>query len=173
MNLERILSGLTARGVAWDAQGSAASFNTAHLRRLEHAALLRGLKGPALAWAYWQHLGDDRQIPIILAALTREAAKHCQHYRQARPEGFAKAALAEWLRPACPNCDGRGTLPRGGTCPRCKGAGGKQLSRRALALLIGVSQWQETYAGPLARLLAEMAAWEQAIYQTARRNFQE
>ena len=173
MNVESLLMGLTAKGVTWDPHRVVGCFNSANLRGLEHAALLRGLTGPALAWAYWQYLGDNSQITPIIQALSTEAAKYSHGINGATPEGFAQAALAEHLRPLCHRCSGRGHMPMGGICPRCKGEGGKQLSRSAIARLIGAKSWKPAYAGTLSILLGEISAWEHDISQTVKQNLKQ
>lgn len=99
MNVESLLMGLTAKGVTWDPHRVVGCFNSANLRGLEHAALLRGLTGPALAWAYWQYLGDNSQITPI--------SRHWAPKRQNTVMALMEQHLKGLPKPHWPNICGR------------------------------------------------------------------
>jgi cytochrome c553 len=155
MNVAIVLAGLTPRAKQIDGIGFGGKPVWDFADRV---GLLKGLKGPALDWAYYRYCGHDAKLLPVLRYLQASIDLFCglRRYRLRRETraGLVEVALQEYLSPVCNICDGSGQVHTGRhqmasgmdcrqpiteECPNCHGAGRKRLSQRAIADLCGIN----------------------------------
>lgn len=155
MNVAIVLAGLTPRAKQIDGMGFGGTPVWAFEDRV---GLLKGLKGPALDWAYYRYCGHEAKLLPVVRYLQASIDLFCgiRRYRLKRETraGLVEVALQEYLAPICNSCDGSGQVHSGRyemtagsdvamqpvmeCCPRCHGAGRSRLSQRAIAEVCGI-----------------------------------
>jgi hypothetical protein len=190
MNVVMALAGLSPRAKQIDGIGFGGKPNLCFDDR---AGLLKGLKGPALDWAYYRHCGSDVHLLRVVRYLQMSIDLFCglRRYRLKRETraGLVDIALQEYMTPICNVCDGSGQVHTGRyemvvgadvslmpvmeCCPRCHGAGRSRLSQRAMAAACGIAHnnWGPVHDAVLAdatRLLAEL---DGLVIDCCRRNY--
>lgn len=152
MNVAIILAGLTPRAKQIDGMG----FGGTPVWKFEdRIALLAGLKGPALDWAYYRYCGQETKLLPVLRYLQSSLDLYCginriRIKREIRA-GIVKVALMDMTSPICQECQGRGyheklhhspevqkVIGENHTCKCCSGSGRIRLSGRAIAGACGV-----------------------------------
>lgn len=176
MNVAIVLAGLTPRAKQIDGMGFGGTPVWAFEDRV---GLLKGLKGPALDWAYYRYCGHEAKLLPVVRYLQASIDLFCgiRRYRLKRETraGLVEVALQEYLAPICNSCDGSGQVHSGRyemtagsdvamqpvmeCCPRCHGAGRSRLSERAMAAACGIAHnsWgvaHDAVLGESSRLLA-------------------
>jgi len=155
MNVAIVLAGLTPRAKQIDGMGFGGKPVWDFADRV---GLLKGLKGPALDWAYYRYCGHDAKLLAVVRYLQASIDLFCglRRYRLKRETraGLVEVALQEYMAPICNACDGAGKVHTGRytmlygvdgsiqpvleDCPRCRGAGRSRLSQRAMATACGI-----------------------------------
>lgn len=155
MNVAIVLAGLTPRAKQIDGMGFGGKPAWDFADRV---GLLKGLKGPALDWAYYRYCGHEAKLLPVVRYLQMSIDLFCglRRYRLKRETraGLVDVALQEYMAPICHECDGAGKIHTGRytmlygvdgsiqpvleDCPRCRGAGKKTMSTRDVARFIGV-----------------------------------
>ena len=155
MNVAIVLAGLTPRAKQIDGMGFGGTPVWAFEDRV---GLLKGLKGPALDWAYYRYCGHEAKLLPVVRYLQASIDLFCgiRRYRLKRETraGLVEVALQEYLAPICNSCDGSGQVHSGRyemtagsdvamqpvmeCCPRCHGAGRNRMSLRAMAGICGI-----------------------------------
>lgn len=178
MNVAIVLAGLTPRAKQIDGMGFGGKPAWDFADRV---GLLKGLKGPALDWAYYRYCGHEAKLLPVVRYLQMSIDLFCgvNRYRLKRETraGLVEVALQEFMAPICNACDGSGQIHTGRhtmlysvdgaiqpvleDCPRCRGAGRSRLSQRAMAAACGIAHnnWGPAHDAVLAdttRLLAEL-----------------
>lgn len=178
MNVAMVLAGLTPRAKQIDGMGFGGKPVWDFADRV---GLLKGLKGPALDWAYYRYCGHEAKLLPVVRYLQASIDLFCglRRYRLKRETraGLVEVALQEYMAPICNACDGAGKVHTGRytmlygvdgsiqpvleECPRCHGAGRSRMSQRAMASACGIAHnnWGAAHDAVLAdvtRLLAEL-----------------
>jgi hypothetical protein len=177
MNVAIVLAGLTPRAKQIDGMGFGGKPAWDFADRV---GLLKGLKGPALDWAYYRYCGHEAKLLPVVRYLKLCVDMFCgiREYslRRETRAGLVDVALQEYMAPICNACDGAGQVHSGRyemavgagviqpvmeCCPRCHGAGRKRMSVRAMATVCGIAHnnWGTAHDAVLAdvtRLLAEL-----------------
>lgn len=181
MAIEHVLAGLTAKSVSLTPipQGTVSRWTMA-----ERIGLLRGLTGPALAWAYWRHLGHTDQLGLVERHLIACIGMFCamRKYRLGREvrAGIVNAALAEASGTACPRCrgEGRAIVAAGGrsglaVCPRCAGSGIHRLthSEQCRIARIARTSWRATHDAVMTEACRLISELEQHFRDVASDNY--
>lgn len=155
MNVAIVLAGLTPRAKQIDGVGFGGKPVWAFEDRV---GLLKGLKGPALDWAYYRYCGHEARLLPVVRYLQMSIDLFCavRRYRLKRETraGLVEVGLREYMTPVCGLCDGAGQVHTGRLemvygkagslqpvledCPKCHGAGRKRMSQRAMAEVCGV-----------------------------------
>lgn len=155
MSVAIVLAGLTPRTKQIDGMG----FGGKPIWTFEErVGLLKGLKGPALDWAYYRYCGHEEKLLPVVRYLQMSIDLFCgvNRYRLKRETraGLVEVALQEYMAPICNVCDGAGKVHSGRyelavgadvsmqpvmeCCHQCHGAGRKRMSQRAMAEACGV-----------------------------------
>lgn len=175
MNVAIVLAGLTPRAKQIDGMGFGGKPVWDFADRV---GLLKGLKGPALDWAYYRYCGHETKLLPVLRYLQMSIDLFCgvNRYRLKRETraGLVEVALRDTTAPVCGICGGAGMVPSGRfellagitsvrpvmvECSSCHGSGRHQLSKRGMAELCGIAHnsWGPSHQAVLAeatRLLA-------------------
>lgn len=175
MNVAIVLAGLTPRAKQIDGMGFGGKPVWDFADRV---GLLKGLKGPALDWAYYRYCGHDAKLLPVLRYLQASIDLFCgvNRYRLKRETraGLVEVALRDMTAPVCGICDGTGSVASGRfelvagspgvrpvmvECTCCLGSGRHRLSKRGMAELCGIAHnsWGPSHQAVLAeatRLLA-------------------
>lgn len=164
MNVAIVLAGLTPRAKQIDGVGFGGKPVWAFEDRV---GLLKGLKGPALDWAYYRYCGHEARLLPVVRYLQMSIDLFCavRRYRLKRETraGLVEVGLREYMTPVCGLCDGAGQVHTGRLemvygkadslqpvledCPKCHGAGRKRMSQRAMAEVCGIAHnnWGEAH----------------------------
>lgn len=154
MNVAIVLAGLTPRAKQIDGMGFGGKPVWDFADRV---GLLKGLKGPALDWAYYRYCGHEAKLLPVVRYLQMSIDLFCgiRRYRLKRETraGLVEVALQEYMAPICNVCDGEGKVHSGRyelavgadvmqpmmeCCPRCHGACRIRLSQRSIAAACGI-----------------------------------
>lgn len=152
MNVAIVLAGLTPRAKQIDGMG----FGGAPTWKFEdRVALLAGLKGPALDWAYYRYCGQEMKLLPVLRYLQSSLDLYCGinriRIKRETRAGIVKVALMDMTSPICQECQGRGyheklhhsqevqkVIGENHICESCSGSGRIRLSGRAIASACGI-----------------------------------
>ncbi|GAA4493329.1 hypothetical protein [Pseudaeromonas paramecii] len=185
MNVAMVLAGLTPRAKQIDGMG----FGGKPVWEFEdRVGLLKGLKGPALDWAYYRYCGHEAKLLRVLRYLQMSIDIFCgvNGYRLKRETraGLVEIALRDMTSPVCGICDGSGELPSGRyemtygvtgmqpvmvECPSCHGSGRHRLSLRGMAELCGIAHnsWGTSHQAVLAEATRLLAGLEGEVMRVA------
>lgn len=178
MNVAIVLAGLTPRAKQIDGMGFGGKPVWDFADRV---GLLKGLKGPALDWAYYRYCGHEAKLLPVVRYLQASIDLFCglRRYRLKRETraGLVEVALQEYMAPICNECDGAGKVHTGRytmlygvdgsiqpvleECPRCRGAGRIRLSQREIAMTCGIdhkslSDSHKTVINEALRLISDL-----------------
>jgi hypothetical protein len=178
MNVAIVLAGLTPRAKQIDGMGFGGKPAWDFADRV---GLLKGLKGPALDWAYYRYCGHESKLLPVVRYLQASIDLFCglRRYRLKRETraGLVEVALQEYMSPICNECDGAGKVHTGRytmtygvdgsiqpvleDCPRCRGAGRSRMSQRAMSDVCGIDHkgWTSSHdavAAEAARLISAL-----------------
>ena len=179
MNVAIVLAGLTPRAKQIDGMGFGGKPVWDFADRV---GLLKGLKGPALDWAYYRYCGHEAKLLPVVRYLQMSIDLFCglRRYRLKRETraGLVEVALQEYMAPICNVCDGAGQVHSGRyelavgadvslqpvmeCCPRCHGAGRSWLSQRAMAAACGIAHnsWGAAHDAVLREILRLLAVMD-------------
>ena len=123
------------------------SYNVCYTKLLR--ALLAGLKGPALDWAYYRYCGHEAKLLPVLRYLQMSIDVYCginriKIKRETRA-GIINVAIADYMLPVCTECDGAGLIKKHAysaevVCEKCHGAGRKRMSGRQMCIECGIDK---------------------------------
>jgi len=146
MNVAKVLVGLTPRAKQIDGMGFG---GTPLLSFDDRVALLAGLKGPALDWAYYRYCGHEAKLLPVLRYLQMSIDVYCginriKIKRETRA-GIINVAIADYMLPVCTECDGAGLIKKHAysaevVCEKCHGAGRKRMSGRQMCIECGIDK---------------------------------
>jgi len=138
MNVAKVLVGLTPRAKQIDGVGFG---GTPSLTFDDRVALLAGLKGPALDWAYYRYCGHEAKLLPVLRYLQMSIDIYCginriKIKRETRA-GIINVAIADYMSPVCTECDGAGLVKKHAyssevVCEKCHGSGRRRISGRQM-----------------------------------------
>lgn len=167
MNVAIVLAGLTPRAKQIDGMGFG---GTPAWKFEDRVALLAGLKGPALDWAYYRYCGQETKLLPVLRYLQSSLDLYCGinriRIKRETRAGIVKVALMDMTSPICQECQGRGyheklhhspevqkVIGENHICEKCSGCGRVRLSGRAIASACGIDH--KSWGGNHSRLLYE------------------
>lgn len=189
MNVAIVLAGLTPRAKQIDGIG----FGGAPVWKFEdRIALLSGLKGPELDWAYYRYCGHEARLLPVLRHVQFSVDMYCginriRISRETRA-GIVKVALMDMTSAICTECDGKGhrdrivinltTKEKAATrmeCPRCHGSGRERLSGRGMAAVCGIDHksWGRSHDAVLAEAMRILAHLDNTVFRNAYENTDE
>lgn len=184
MNVAIVLAGLTPRAKQIDGMG----FGGAPTWKFEdRVALLAGLKGPALDWAYYRYCGHESRLLPVLRHIQFCIDIYCGvnkiRIKRETRAGIVKVAMMDITATICQSCGGNGYHERsvitcdGNTiekseCPSCKGRGRDRLSGREIAVVCGIDHksWTKTHDALLYESTRQLVALEHEVYWHAHEN---
>lgn len=186
MNVAIVLAGLTPRAKQIDGMGFGGKPVWDFADRV---GLLKGLKGPALDWAYYRYCGHEAKLLPVVRYLQMSIDLFCglRRYRLKRETraGLVEVALQEYMAPICNVCDGAGQVHTGRyelavgadvsmqpvmeCCPRCHGAGRSRLSQRAMASTVGVAHnsWGAAHDAVLSEITRLISSLDADVHFSA------
>lgn len=182
MTIAHILAGLTPRSSQIDGlpRGGISAWSMA-----DRVALLKGIKGPALSWAYYRYCGQDARAIDVIRWLGMSIDLYCgiNKYRLARETraGIIEAAFTERTQQACPRCRGEGNAwnpdqfgaMTWGPCKRCRGGGTNRLSMTEIANITGIARasWGASHDAVFNEVLRLMADIDQEVARIVWENY--
>lgn len=189
MNVAIVLAGLTPRAKQIDGMG----FGGAPAWKFEdRVALLAGLKGPALDWAYYRYCGHDSRLLPVLRHIQLCIDMYCGvnkiRIKRETRAGIVKVAMMDITATICQSCGGNGYHERQVIthdannlndlstekyeCPSCRGTGRNRLSGREMALLCGIDHksWTNTHDVLLYESTRLLVALDIEVYSNAHMN---
>lgn len=183
MNVAIVLAGLTPRAKQIDGMGFG---GTPTWKFEDRVALLAGLKGPALDWAYYRYCGQGTKLLPVLRYMQSSIDLYCGinriRIKRETRAGIVKVALMDMTSPICQECQGRGyheklhhspevqkVIGENHTCERCSGSGRVRLSGRAIAGACGIDHksWGKTHDLLLSEAIKLLITIDHEVFNNA------
>ncbi len=160
MNVAIVLAGLTPRAKQIDGMGFG---GTPTWKFEDRIALLAGLKGPALDWAYYRYCGHEARLLPVLRHIQCCIDMYCGinriRIKRETRAGIIQVAMMDMTATVCTSCGGAGyhtrVIPKcapgisteNHECTSCRGTGRNRLSGREMAIECGIDHksWTKTH----------------------------
>lgn len=186
MNVAIVLAGLTPRAKQIDGMGFG---GTPTWKFEDRIALLAGLKGPALDWAYYRYCGHEARLLPVLRHIQCCIDIYCGinkiRIKRETRAGIVKVAMMDMTATICPTCGGNGyhertllthneqgkagLLTEKRECTDCRGTGRNRLSGREMATQCGIDHksWAKTHDVLLFEATRLLVALDRDVYWCA------
>lgn len=178
MNVAKVLVGLTPRAKQIDGVGFG---GTPLLSFDDRVALLSGLRGPALDWAYYRYCGHDTKLLPVLRYLQMSIDIYCginriKIKRETR-SGIINVAITDYMSPVCTECDGGGLVKKHAysadvVCDKCHGSGRRRMSGRQMCKACGIDHknWGVNHDSILYEVTRLISSLDCNVYSSAIKN---
>lgn len=178
MNVAMVLVGLTPRAKQIDGMGFG---GTPVWKFDDRVALLSGLKGPALDWAYYRYCGHEAKLLPVLRYLQMSIDVYCginriKIKRETRA-GIISVAISDYMAPVCTECDGAGLVKKHAysaevVCDKCHSSGRKRMSGRQICKVCNIDHknWGSNHDSLLYETTRLISSLEHRIHSTAVQN---